>query len=153
MDDRKSTIGYCVYLGNNIIFWNSQKQKVVSRSSTEIEYRSIAAVLSEIIWISSLLHELRLPSIVPTIHSDNLGVVLLAANPITHSRSKHFELDLHFLRDRVQQHQTHLVHLPGIFEVVDILTKPLSTISFIKFRHKLKVECNPIISLRGNVSK
>jgi len=57
-----------------------------------------------------------------------------------HSRSKHFDLDLHFVCDRVQQHQAHIVHLPERFQVATILTKPLSTVFFIKFRHKLKVE-------------
>ena len=105
MDDKKSTTGYCVYLGNNIISWNSHKQKVVSdSSSTEAEDQSIAYVLSTIIWISSLLHELHLPSVVSTIYSDNLGVVLLTANPIIHSCSKHFQLNLHFVHDRIQQY-------------------------------------------------
>jgi len=71
---------------------------VVSHNNTEADYWSVATVLTEITWISSLLQELHIVSDVPTIHSDNLGTVLLVANPVLHSHSKHFELDIHCKR-------------------------------------------------------
>jgi len=98
LDDRKSTAGFCVYLGSNIVSWGSYKQWVVSKSSTEDEYRSIATVLAEITWIMSLLKELHISSVV---YSDNLGVVLLVTNFVSHSKSKHFEFDLHFVLKKV----------------------------------------------------
>lgn len=116
-------------MGSNLVCWSSKKQSVVSRSSTEAEYRCLVVVSTEISWLQSMLHELHilLPS-VPTIYYDNLGAVLLAANPILHSRKKHFELDLYFVHDKVHQKQLSVRHIPLSEQTADVLTKavPLS---------------------------
>jgi len=85
LDDRKSTSGFCIYLGSNLISGSAHKQKTVSRSSTEVEYRAIATVIIEILWLKSLLHELHIQTPPPEIFSDNLEAVLLSANPVMHS--------------------------------------------------------------------
>jgi len=76
--------------------------KVVSRSSAEAEYRTLASPMTNISWIQSLLHELHIVVPTPIIHYDNLGVVLLTTNPVMDSRTKHFELDLHYIHDKVK---------------------------------------------------
>jgi len=97
--------------------------------------------------------ELRLSASTSHLYSDNMGVAQLAANPVMHSRSKHFELDLHFVRDYVQDKCLILLHLPTQFQVADILTKPVSRASFHSFKRKLRVLDLPTLSLRGTVNE
>jgi len=115
----------------------------------EVVPRAVAALLAEIVWIQSLLSELRIQGSKPKLYSNNLGVVLLSANPVMHSKTKHFELDLHFVRDQVRNQKIQLLHLPARFQVTDPLTKPVSGILFLHVRDKLMIMANPTMSLRG----
>ena len=151
-EDRKSTSGFCVFLGTNVVSWASKKQHVVSRSSTEAEYRSLAHVTAEVSWLSSLLKELQISQTrLPEIWCDNLSTVHMAANPVLHARTKHIELDLFFVRDKVANNQIQVKHVPATDQVADILTKPISSSKFAEFRHKLTVVDSPSVSLRGDI--
>lgn len=152
INDRRPTSGFCWFLGSSPISWSSKKQPVVSRSSTEAEFRSLANATAEIIWLQSLMTELRIgPTATPVLWCDNLSTIALSANPVLHSRTKHFELDLFFLREKVLSHQISVRHVPSSDQIADVLTKPLSIISFPRFRAKLSVQLNPTLSLRGEV--
>lgn len=103
-NDRRSTSTYCVFLGSSLIFWSSAKQKVVSRSSAESEYRGLSNVGSEIVWIHSFLNELGFsPLSPPLLLCDNISAIYLAVNPVFHSQSKHIEIDHHFIREKVMR--------------------------------------------------
>jgi hypothetical protein len=100
LDDRKSTSAYLLFLGNTSISWISKKQRAIARLSTEAEYRALATVAAESMWLLSLLQELKFSlSQPPLLLCDNLGATQLSFNPVQHSRMKHIQIDIHFVRD------------------------------------------------------
>ena len=139
-DDYCSTNAYIVYLGGNPISWSSKKQKGVARSSTEAEYRAVANVASEVLWVCSLFTELRIPlPEMPVLYCDNIGATYLAANPVFHSRMKHIALDFHFIRHHVQTGALRVAHLSTKDQLADALTKPLPRPRFLELMGKIGV--------------
>nr|CAB3463731.1 unnamed protein product [Digitaria exilis] len=133
-DTRRSTSGFCVFLGDSLVSWSSKRQPTVSRSSAEAEYRGVANAVAECSWLRSLLGELGCPVGSATIvFCDNVSAVYMSRNPVHHKRTKHIELDIHFVREKVALGEVRVLHVPSSGQFADVFTKGLPTALFIDF--------------------
>jgi hypothetical protein len=124
--DRRSTFGFAFTLGSAAIAWSSKKQPTVALSSTEAEYRGAAVATCEAVWLKRLLKDLHVEVSDPiVIYSDNLSSIQLAKNPVFHARTKHIEVNYHFVRERVLSGEVELQYVPTDRQTADIFTKPL----------------------------
>jgi histone deacetylase 1/2 len=129
-----------VFLGTNLVSWSARKQATVSRSSTEAEYKALANATTEVMWIQTLLMELgvRTPRAAKFL-CDNLGAKYLSAGPVFHARTKHIEVDNHFVRERVAKKLLDIEYVSTKDQVADGFTKPLPVRQLEMFKHNLNL--------------
>ena len=127
-------------MGSNLISWSSRKQNTVSRSSTESEYKAVANATAEMMWVQTLLCELGIKSPkVARLWCDNLGAKYLSSNPVFHARTKHIEVDYHFVRERVARKLLDIEYISTRDQIADGFTKPLTVQNLEIFKNNLNL--------------
>lgn len=142
IEDRKSTSGYTFILSSAAVAWSSQKQPIVTLSTTEAEFVAAAACSTQAVWMRRILDTLGYQGDEDEgtlIFCDNSSTIQLARNPVFHAKSKHIEVRFHFLRNLENDGVIHLVHCSTHDQIADVLNKPLKLESFRRMRERLGV--------------
>ena len=135
LDTRKSVFGILHKFGTTPIHWSSKMQETVALSTTKAEYRALSEGAKDLAYLRRLFEELGICQRNPTmIYSDNMSCIKLANNPVMHSRTKHIELQHHYVREKVANGSVEISLISTFEQEVDLLTKPLYTATFEKLR-------------------
>ena len=138
VNDRRSTSAYCTFVWGNLVTWRSKKQHVVSRSSAEAEFRAMAQGVCEGIWLKRILEELNMEMKTPMkLYCDNKSAISIAHNPVQHDRTKHVEIDRHFIKEKLERGEICTPFVSTTEQLADILTKGLYKTKFEEFLCKL----------------
>lgn len=141
VDTRRSTTGYVFCLAGGALTWKSRLQPTVALSSTEAEYRAITEAGQELLWLRNMMERFGMKDDDATVlESDNMGAIHLTSKSTFHGRTKHVEIQYHWIREIVNQGSIKLKHCPTVDMVADLLTKPLGKPQFQRLRIKLGLD-------------
>jgi hypothetical protein len=143
--DRKSTSGFVAMLYRGPVSWASRKQTSVATSSTESEYIALSTRAKQAVWIGQVIRDMGFPGYIGSdlnnvsIKGDNQGSLALVKNPHLHERSKHIDIQYHYIRDLEEKGRINVSYIPTTDMVADGLTKPLKRVAFGRFRELLGI--------------
>ncbi|CAL8165821.1 unnamed protein product [Prunus armeniaca] len=128
---RRSTSGYCVFLGNSLISWKTKKQKTVSRSSAKAEYCSMAAATCALTWLRYLLKDLQVTNLgLAKLFCDNQATLHIVVHTVYHEGTKHIEIDCHVVREKIQGGQIATFFVPSASQLADLGIKAIGSNAF-----------------------
>ena len=129
VDDRKSTIGGCFYVGANLVAWMSKKQNFVSLSTAEADYIAVGNCL-QFLWMKKLLRDYGITQDIVVVYCDNSSAIDISKNSVQHSKTQHIEIRYHFIRDLVERKIVSLEYIPTERQNADTFIKPLDRSKF-----------------------
>ncbi|WVZ24349.1 hypothetical protein V8G54_002893 [Vigna mungo] len=142
MDTRKSRSGYVFTLFGTAVSWKSTLQSVVALSTTEAEYYALAEGVKEALWLKGLVRELGFDQKSVCVHCDSQSAIHLANHQIYHSRTKHIDVKLHFVRSIVESGDVQICKIASEENPADMLTKPLAKERFLLLLSR--IGCLPV---------
>ena len=128
--DRKSTSAGCQFLGNILISWQYKKQQTVSTSTAEAEYVAASACCSQVVWMQHQLRDYGLVYKNTSIFCDNNAAIQICKNPVQHSKTKHIDIKVHFIRDCYERGLIQMQEIHTDQNVADLFTKPFGRARF-----------------------
>lgn len=141
IETRRSTTGYVFCLTNGAVSWSSQRQKLVTLSTTEAEYVAASAAARESIWLRKLLSDIGCPcEKETTLFVDNQSAIQLVKNPVYHKRTKHIDIRYHFIREKTENGDIAVEYVPSEEQRADIFTKALPRERFGKLCEALNLQ-------------
>ena len=142
MQTRKSTSGYVFLYCNGPISWCAQRQKIVTLSSTAAEYVSASAATREIVWLRKLFNDIGFPCTKSTmLNIDNQSAIQLVKNPVLHRRTKHIEIQYHFIKEKYECGAVNVQYVPSELQLADIFTKALAREQFVRVCNSIGLYC------------
>ncbi|XP_038975142.1 uncharacterized mitochondrial protein AtMg00810-like [Phoenix dactylifera] len=139
-DTRNSITRYYMLFGHSLVSWKSKKHSMVSRSSTEAEYRALASATYEVLWLKYLLADMKIDHSVPALlFCDNQSALHIAENLVFHERTKHTEIDCYVVREKLQVGVTKTIHISSDQQAADILTKSFGKLQFHNLLRKMNM--------------
>jgi len=137
-NDRRSTSGYFTFVGGNLVTWRSKKQPVVARSSAEAEFRGMALGVCELLWVRNVLSDMGFkPKEAMRLYCDNTSAITIAHNPVQHDRTKHVEIDRHFIKEKLEAGVISFPFVRSELQLADVLTKGVTSRVFNESLFKL----------------
>lgn len=129
--DRRSVTGYVFLLNGSPISWASKRQSTIALSTTEAEYYAAVHASREAVWLRRLLEDLGYPQSEPTIlHEDSQGCIAMTKNPVFHARTKHIDIQCHWIREKVKDREVELKYMDTNQQAADMLTKAVDKSKF-----------------------